>query len=147
MGSKDSYEKPVSSKERQKDSEKMFDSLLTINVDCQSKSSSKKSPNLKSPTKSLSPGTSKSPLISPSGKPTYLLAHMHNKSSMQAEKMHRAQEHKEHKELSKKGSEKASKSRKEHTEPRRRSHEERKSIEERRSQDEVKPTKEIKEAK
>ena len=89
-------------------SDKMFDSLLTINVDCPSKQSSKKSPSslakspgsLKSPGKSggsagttLSPGSHRSPLISPGGKPTYLLAQMHDKlASMEAEKIHRAQE-------------------------------------------------------
>merc|ERR1711972_1311983 len=104
--------------------------------------SSKKSPNLKSPNKSLAPGTSKSPgsskspLISPSGKPTYLLAHMYNKAaSMQAEQIHRAQEHKELRK--EKATEEGTKSRKEQTEPRRRSHEERKSTEERRSLEEA----------
>ena len=108
-------EKPPVVHERQRETDKMFDSLLTINVDCQSsKQTSKKSPscsslkspgNLKSPGKSastasgplLSPGSHRSsPLISPGGKPTYLLAHMRDKAaSMEAEKIHRAQESRE----------------------------------------------------
>ena len=107
--------------ERQRETDKMFDSLLTINVDCQSsKQTSKKSPscsslkspgNIKSPGKSasnasgplLSPGSHRSPLISPGGKPTYLLAHMHDKAaSMEAEKIHRAQERDERKRVTEK---------------------------------------------
>ena len=76
----------LSAHDRQKESENLFDSLLTVNVDLPSKSSSwkspggsLKSPSVKSPGKSsVSPGSGshKSPLISPGGKPTYLLAHM-----------------------------------------------------------------------
>ena len=116
---KEEKSQQISTQEKQKDTDKMFDSLLTINVDCQSKAASKKSPNTvkspgsqKSPGKAgsagplLSPGNHRSPLISPSGKPTYLLAQMHDKAaSMQAEKIHRAQEEKMHK----RGSEKVAK--------------------------------------
>ena len=83
----------LSAHDRQKESENLFDSLLTVNVDLPAKSTSwkspggsLKSPNVKSPNKvspgsartpnSGSPGTHKSPLVSPGGKPTYLLAHM-----------------------------------------------------------------------
>ena len=108
----------IASQDRKKETDKMFDSLLTINVDCQSRPSSKKSPGcsslkspggLKSPGKAgplLSPGNHRSPMISPSGKPTYLLAHMHDKArSMEAEKIHREQERGMHK----RGTEKVSK--------------------------------------
>ena len=83
----------LSAHDRQKESENLFDSLLTVNVDLPAKSTSwkspggsLKSPNVKSPNKvspgsartpnSGSPGTHRSPLVSPGGKPTYLLAHM-----------------------------------------------------------------------
>jgi len=91
-----------------KSGESVFDSLLTINVDCGKTGSTKKSPGAKSPGKSglLSPGNTRSPMISPSGKPTYLLAQMHDKAaSMEAEKIHRAQE----REITKKGSDKLQK--------------------------------------
>merc|ERR1711972_53905 len=69
-----------------------------------------KSPNLKSPNKAgtptVSPGSHRSPMISPGGKPTYLLAHMHDKAaSREAEKIHRAQE----REMQKKVADKLSK--------------------------------------
>merc|ERR1712154_315540 len=55
----------------------------------------------------VSPGSHRSPLISPGGKPTYLLAHMHDKAaSREAEKIHRAQERVE---MQKRGSDKGSK--------------------------------------
>merc|ERR1712130_314449 len=83
----------LSAHDRQKESENLFDSLLTVNVDLPAKSTSwkspggsLKSPNVKSPNKvspgsartpnSGSPGSHRSPLVSPGGKPTYLLAHM-----------------------------------------------------------------------
>ena len=90
----------LSAHDRQKESENLFDSLLTVNVDLparppgswKSPGGSLKSPSVKSPGKSsvspgkalaspgkasVSPGgTHKSPLVSPGGKPTYLLAHM-----------------------------------------------------------------------
>ena len=83
----------LSAHDRQKESENLFDSLLTVNVDLPAKPTSwkspggsLKSPNMKSPNKvspgsartpnSGSPGTQRSPLVSPGGKPTYLLAHM-----------------------------------------------------------------------
>merc|ERR1719427_160983 len=83
------------------------------------KSSSRKSPGgstIKSPgsgkspgkssTPTVSPGSHRSPMISPGGKPTYLLAHMHDKAaSREAEKIHRAQE----REMQKRGSDKVSK--------------------------------------
>merc|ERR1719427_1764855 len=83
------------------------------------KSSSRKSPGgstIKSPgsgkspgrgsTPTVSPGSHRSPLLSPGGKPTYLLAHMHDKAaSREAEKKHRAQE----REMQKKGTDKISK--------------------------------------
>merc|ERR1719319_676597 len=118
-----------SAHERQKESESLFDSLLTVNVDLPARTGSKKSPGslkspggvllkspggsmLKSPVAALrSPGLSKSPssskspvesqkspishrspMISPGAKPTYLLAHAFDKSSRDAEKIHRAQE-------------------------------------------------------
>merc|ERR1712083_726109 len=109
----------ISAHDRQKESEKMFDSLLTVNVDLPMKSSSRKSPGgstIKSPgsgkspgrgsTPTVSPGSHRSPLLSPGGKPTYLLAHMHDKAaSREAEKNHRAQE----REKQKRGSDKVSK--------------------------------------
>merc|ERR1712038_689294 len=80
----------LSAHDRQKESENLFDSLLTVNVDLPAKPTSwkspggsLKSPNMKSPNKvspgsartpnSGSPGTQRSPLVSPGGKPTYLL--------------------------------------------------------------------------
>ena len=91
----------LSAHDRQKESENLFDSLLTVNVDLparpplgswKSPGGGLKSPSVKSPGKSsvspgkalaspgkaaVSPGGShKSPLVSPGGKPTYLLAHM-----------------------------------------------------------------------
>merc|ERR1712029_567369 len=60
----------------------------------------------KSSTPTVSPGSHRSPMISPGGKPTYLLAHMHDKAaSREAEKIHRAQE----REMQKRGSDKVSK--------------------------------------
>merc|ERR1712126_628780 len=104
--------------DRQKDNESIFNSLLTVNVDLPQKSASRKSPggtmlkspNLKSPNKggtpTVSPGSHRSPMISPGGKPTYLLAHMHDKAaSREAEKIHRAQE----REMQKKVADKLSK--------------------------------------
>ena len=101
----------LSAHERQKQSENLFDSLLTVNVDLPAKMS-RKSPggSLKSPGGSLkspggglkspaclkspgiksggkysepqkSPGSHRSPLLSPGGKPTYLLAHTFNKAA------------------------------------------------------------------
>merc|ERR1711971_983217 len=55
-----------------------------------------------------SPGTHRSPLVSPGGKPTYLLAHMFgggDRSAREAEKIHRAQE----REMHKKGSDRITK--------------------------------------
>merc|ERR1712158_136049 len=83
----------LSAHDRQKESENLFDSLLTVNVDLPAKPTSwkspggsLKSPSVKSPNKvspgssrtpnSGSPGSHRSPLVSPGGKPTYLLAHM-----------------------------------------------------------------------
>merc|ERR1711874_232366 len=101
----------ASAHERQKGSESLFDSLLTVNIDPPARTGSKKSPSslkspsLKSPGLSKSPGGLKSPLegqkspishrspmISPGAKPTYLLAHTFDKSSREAEKIHRAQD-------------------------------------------------------
>merc|ERR1711962_470740 len=107
----------LSAHDRQKESENLFDSLLTVNVDLPAKSTSwkspggsLKSPNVKSPNKvspgvaktqsSGSPGSHRSPLVSPGGKPTYLLAHMFgggDRSAREAEKIHRAQERGMHK--------------------------------------------------
>merc|ERR1719367_2157534 len=115
----------LSAHDRQKESENLFDSLLTVNVDLPAKSTSwkspggsLKSPNVKSPNKvspgvaktqsSGSPGSHRSPLVSPGGKPTYLLAHMFgagDRSAREAEKIHRAQE----REMHKKGSDRISK--------------------------------------
>merc|ERR1711990_1199011 len=115
----------LSAHDRQKESENLFDSLLTVNVDLPAKSTSwkspggsLKSPNVKSPNKvspgsartpnSGSPGTHRSPLVSPGGKPTYLLAHMFgggDRSAREAEKIHRAQE----REMHKKGSDRITK--------------------------------------
>merc|ERR1712130_490578 len=115
----------LSAHDRQKESENLFDSLLTVNVDLPAKSTSwkspggsLKSPNMKSPNKvspgsartpnSGSPGSHRSPLVSPGGKPTYLLAHMFgagDRSAREAEKIHRAQE----REMHKKGSDRISK--------------------------------------
>merc|ERR1712037_260810 len=115
----------LSAHDRQKESENLFDSLLTVNVDLPAKSTSwkspggsLKSPNVKSPNKvspgsartpnSGSPGSHRSPLVSPGGKPTYLLAHMFgggDRSAREAEKIHRAQE----REMHKKGSDRITK--------------------------------------
>merc|ERR1711881_597952 len=115
----------LSAHDRQKESENLFDSLLTVNVDLPAKPTSwkspggsLKSPNMKSPNKvspgsartpnSGSPGTQRSPLVSPGGKPTYLLAHMFgggDRSAREAEKIHRAQE----REMHKKGSDRITK--------------------------------------
>ena len=132
----------LSAHERQKQSENLFDSLLTVNVDLPSKSSRKspggglkspasakspglfsakspglssakspglssakspgqasakspglasaKSPGVKSGSKpseaQKSPGSHRSPLLSPGGKPIYLLAHTFNKSASRDEK-------------------------------------------------------------
>merc|ERR1711990_1285164 len=115
----------LSAHDRQKESENLFDSLLTVNVDLPAKPTSwkspggsLKSPNVKSPNKvspgvaktqsSGSPGTHRSPLVSPGGKPTYLLAHMFgggDRSAREAEKIHRAQE----REMHKKGSDRITK--------------------------------------
>merc|ERR1712106_176078 len=114
----------TSAHDRQKDNENLFDSLLTVNVDLPLRTAPRKSPggtalkspgclkspSLKSPGKSstptVSPGSHRSPMISPGGKPTYLLAHMHDKAaSREAEKIHRAQE----REMQKRGSDKVSK--------------------------------------
>merc|ERR1719319_915938 len=122
----------LSAHDRQKESENLFDSLLTVNVDLparpplgswKSPGGGLKSPSVKSPGKSsvspgkalaspgkaaVSPGGShKSPLVSPGGKPTYLLAHMFggDRSAREAEKIHRAQE----REMHKKGSDRISK--------------------------------------
>ena len=99
----------LSAHERQKQSENLFDSLLTVNVDLPPKVSRKspggslkspvssKSPGMKSGGKysesQKSPGSHRSPLISPGGKPTYLLAHAFNMAAhREAEKRHKAQE-------------------------------------------------------
>ena len=114
----------LSAHERQKQSENLFDSLLTVNVDLPSKSSRKspggglkspasakspglssakspglasaKSPGLKSGSKpseaQKSPGSHRSPLLSPGGKPIYLLAHTFNKSAGRDEKRPKEQE-------------------------------------------------------
>merc|ERR1712088_99168 len=115
----------LSAHDRQKESENLFDSLLTVNVDLPAKSTSwkspggsLKSPNVKSPNKvspgsartpnSGSPGSHRSPLVSPGGKPTHLLAHMFgggDRSAREAEKIHRAQE----REMHKKGSDRITK--------------------------------------
>merc|ERR1719278_1106077 len=110
----------LSAHDRQKESENLFDSLLTVNVDLPAKSTSWKSPggSVKSPNKvspgvaktqsSGSPGSHRSPLVSPGGKPTYLLAHMFgggDRSAREAEKIHRAQE----REMHKKGSDRITK--------------------------------------
>merc|ERR1719336_3614226 len=115
----------LSAHDRQKESENLFDSLLTVNVDLPAKSTSwkspggsLKSPNVESPNKvspgvaktqsSGSPGSHRSPLVSPGGKPTYLLAHMFgggDRSAREAEKIHRAQE----REMHKKGSDRITK--------------------------------------
>merc|ERR1712088_872183 len=115
----------LSAHDRQKESENLFDSLLTVNVDLPAKSTSwkspggsLKSPNVKSPNKvspgvaktqsSGSPGSHRSPLVSTGGKPTYLLAHMFgggDRSAREAEKIHRAQE----REMHKKGSDRITK--------------------------------------
>merc|ERR1719431_1359511 len=114
----------TSAHERQKENENLFDSLLTVNVDLPSRTVPRKSPGgtalkspgcLKSPstkspgkssTPTVSPGSHRSPMIYPGGKPTYLLAHMHDKAaSREAEKIHRAQE----REMQKRGSDKVSK--------------------------------------
>merc|ERR1712025_1473303 len=114
----------TSAHDRQKENENLFDSLLTVNVDLPSRTVPRKSPGgtalkspgcLKSPstkspgkssTPTVSPGSHRSPMISPGGKPTYLLAHMHDKAaSREAEKIHRAQE----REMQKRGSDKVSK--------------------------------------
>merc|ERR1719477_280020 len=114
----------LSAHDRQKESENLFDSLLTVNVDLPTRTVPRKSPGgtalkspgcLKSPstkspgkssTPTVSPGSHRSPMISPGGKPTYLLAHMHDKAaSREAEKIHRAQE----REMQKRGSDKVSK--------------------------------------
>jgi len=114
----------TSAHERQKENENLFDSLLTVNVDLPTRTVPRKSPGgtalkspgcLKSPstkspgkssTPTVSPGSHRSPMISPGGKPTYLLAHMHDKAaSREAEKIHRAQE----REMQKRGSDKVSK--------------------------------------
>ena len=107
----------VSAHERQKENENLFDSLLTVNVDLvPGKISSRKSPGgaLKSPGGCLkspglkqqpvssgsrpsepqkSPGSHRAPpLLSPGGKPTYLLAHFDKGANREAEKRHREQE-------------------------------------------------------
>merc|ERR1712083_1212624 len=122
MGTKKELERNrrLSAHDRQKESENLFDSLLTVNVDLPAKPTSWKSPggSLKSPNKvspgsartpnSGSPGTQRSPLVSPGGKPTYLLAHMFgggDRSAREAEKIHRAQE----REMHKKGSDRITK--------------------------------------
>ncbi|MCP3664998.1 MAG: hypothetical protein GY696_21290, partial [Gammaproteobacteria bacterium] len=101
----------LSAHERMKQSENLFDKLLTVNVDesvrLPKKSpggSSTKSPgSAKSPGQRLSesqksPGSHKSPLLSPGGKPTYLLAHAFlSRASKEAEKRHKEQEKELHK--------------------------------------------------
>ena len=97
----------LSSHERQKQVENLFDSLLTVNVDLPAKMSRKSPGGLKSPASAKSPGiksgkltepqkspgSHRSPLLSPGGKPTYLLAHTFNKmANKEAEKRHKEQE-------------------------------------------------------
>jgi hypothetical protein len=112
----------LSAHDRMKQSDNLFDKLLTVNVDDSARLPKKspggtiakspggtmakspgctmaKSPGTaKSPGQRLtesqkSPGSHKSPLLSPGGKPTYLLAHAFNiRASKEAEKRHKEQE-------------------------------------------------------